>query len=385
MAATVALAMPMPEQDTHVPDPKEPVVQQEMTNDTTLGRLREYFVGPSRFMTLLSCFELGVIDALRERGSLTAQELGRRCGANPDNLGQLLLLMEKEGFVGLDPSSLRYSLGSFASLSQEELRAVRAELDMIKLVSLRQLFHLTESVRRGAPVGLTELYGHDGNLYELLSAAPELRAAWAGLMNSVTARVDPWFFAQIDIPAGSRVLDLAGNTGLGAVHTLEHAGNADVEVTTFDLPEKEQECLETFRAHGVEDRCSFIGGDVFEAVPAGHDVILVKHFLPMFDEPAVRDILANIYKASAPGTAVHVLAPVVPEDVTDPQNYTVDFYPSFFIGCAMGSGGPRKLSTWTSWLEESGFEITGTALDDPGNAPAQTLTYEAVISARRAI
>lgn len=357
---------------------------QEMTNETTLGRLREYFVGPSRFMTLLSCFELGVIDALREQGSLTAQELGRRCGATPDNLGQLLLLMEKEGFVILDPASRRYSLGSFASLSKEDLRAVRAELDMIKLATLRQLFHLTESVRRGAPVGLKELYEHEGNLYELLSDAPDLRAAWAGLMNSVTARVDPWFFANVHIPAGARVLDLAGNTGLGAVHTLEHAGDAAVEVTTFDLPEKEQECLETFRAHGVEDRCSFIGGDVFQAVPAGYDVILVKHFLPMFDEPAVREILRKIHEASAPGTAVHVLVPVVPEDVTDPQNYTVDFYPSFFIGCAMGSGGPRKLSTWTSWLEESGFEITGTALDDPHNAPAQALTYEAVISARRA-
>ena len=353
-------------------------------NETTLGRLREYFVGPSRFMTLLSCFELGVIDALRKQGPLTAQELGSRCGATPDSLGQLLLLLQKEGFVVLDPSSSRYSLGSFASLSEEELRAVRAELDMIKLVSLRQLFHLSDSVRSGAPVGLKELYGHDGNLYELLGAAPELRGAWAALMNSVTARVDPWFFGNIDIPAGSRVLDLAGNTGLGAVHTLEHAGDADITVTTFDLPEKEQECLATFRAHGVEDRCSFIGGDVFKAVPAGHDVILVKHFLPMFDEPAVREILRKIHEASAPGTAVHVLVPVVPEDVTDPQNYTVDFYPSFFIGCAMGRGGPRKLSTWTSWLQESGFEITGTALDDPRNAPAQALTYEAVISARRA-
>jgi hypothetical protein len=354
-----------------------------MTNDATLGRLREYFVGPSRFMTLLSCFELGVIDALREQESVTAQELSRRCGASADNIGQLLMLLEKEGFVVLDPSSHRYSLGSFATLSEDELRAVRAELDMIKLVSLRQLFHLTDSVRAGAPVALKELYGHDGNLYELLGDAPELRAAWAGLMNSVTARVDPWFFAQIDIPAGARVLDLAGNTGLGALHTLEHAGDPDVRVTTFDLPAKEQECLETFRAHGVADRCSFIGGDVFDAVPTGHDVILVKHFLPMFDEPAVREILHNIYQASAPGTAVHVLVPVVPEDVTDPGNYTVDFYPSFFIGCAMGRGGPRKLSTWTSWLEESGFEITATALDDPRNAPAQALTYEAVISARR--
>jgi len=37
-----------------------------MTPEATLARFREYMVGPARFMNLLSCFELGVIDALRE-------------------------------------------------------------------------------------------------------------------------------------------------------------------------------------------------------------------------------------------------------------------------------------------------------------------------------
>ncbi len=40
-------------------------------------------------------------------------------------------------------------------------------------------------------------------------------------MDTVTANIDPWFFDNIDIPAGARVLDLAGNTGLGAIHTYQ--------------------------------------------------------------------------------------------------------------------------------------------------------------------
>ncbi|WBB61015.1 hypothetical protein O7599_00180 [Streptomyces sp. WMMC500] len=103
---------------------------------------------------------------------------------------------------------------------------------MIKAVTLRQLCYLTESVRTGTTVGLKELYGFDGALGEL----PELREPWAKPMNTVTAHVDPWFFSQAGIPAGSRVLDLAGNTGLGAVNTLRLSGASGLKVTTFDLP-----------------------------------------------------------------------------------------------------------------------------------------------------
>ncbi|WBB61016.1 hypothetical protein O7599_00185 [Streptomyces sp. WMMC500] len=53
-----------------------------MTPEATLARLRDYMVGPSRFMTLLSCFELGLVDALRGRPR-TAAELGEVAGAKP--------------------------------------------------------------------------------------------------------------------------------------------------------------------------------------------------------------------------------------------------------------------------------------------------------------
>ena len=55
-----------------------------MTPEATLARLREYMVGPTRFMTLLSCFELGIVDTLRENPGMTAAKLGDAVGARPD-------------------------------------------------------------------------------------------------------------------------------------------------------------------------------------------------------------------------------------------------------------------------------------------------------------
>ncbi|MFI0481015.1 methyltransferase [Actinomadura sp. 9N215] len=356
-----------------------------MTADATLARFREFMVGPTRFMTLLSCFELGLIDAIRTRPGQNAAELGAAVGVRPDAVEQLLFLLVKEGFVTHDTGTGGggYALGALAEVAERDLRRALTYMNMIKVVALRQLFYLTESARSGTLVGLKEFYGAEGTLYGAVAEHQDLRESWATLMDTVTANIDPWFFGTIDLPAGARVLDLAGNTGLGAVHAHRFKPDAGLRVTTFDLPDKERECLATFRAHGLEGVCSFVGGDVFEGVPGGFEAVLVKHFLDMFDREAVLRILAGVYGALEVGGQVHVLVPVYPEDLTEAGNYNVDFFPAFFVGCTMGQGGPQKLSTYRGWLEESGFKVTRAVTKDAAELPPDVIPVPAVLSATK--
>lgn len=354
-----------------------------MTPEDTLARFREYMVGPARFMTLLSCFELGIVDKLRETPGLTATRLGEAVGAKPDAVEQLLFLLVKEGFVAQDEASGEYTLDALARVPEADLKRALTYMNMIKVVALRQLFYLTESVRTGTLVGLKELYGAEGTLYGAVAEHRDLRESWATLMNAVTARIDPWFFDNIDVPPGAQVLDLAGNTGLGAIHTYERKASPGLRVTTFDLPEKEQECLENFRSHGVEEHCSFIGGDVFDEIPKGYDVVLIKHFLDMFDKDDVVRILDGVNASLKPGGQVHIMVPVYPEDIRDTDNYNVDFFPAFFIGATMGQGGPQKLSTYQSWLEECGFKVTKAITKDPAEVPRDVIPVQAILCATK--
>jgi len=354
-----------------------------MTPEATLARFREYMVGPSRFMTLLSCFELGVIDTLRENPGMTAAKLGDAVGVKPDAVEQLLHLLVKEGFVGYDEGTAAYSLDALADVEKADLQRALTYMNMIKVVALRQLFYLTDSARTGTLVGLKELYGAEGTLYGAVAEHKDLRESWATLMDTVTARIDPWFFGNIDIPAGAQVLDLAGNTGLGAINTYRLKASPGLRVTTFDLPEKEQECLENFRAQGVAEHCSFIGGNVFDGIPEGFDVVLIKHFLDMFDKSDVVKILEGVNRSLDVGGQVHVMVPVYPENIKDADNYNVDFFPAFFIGATMGQGGPQKLSTYRSWLEECGFKVTRTVVKDPAEVPPDVIPVQAILSATR--
>ncbi|OKI35322.1 hypothetical protein A6A25_24330 [Saccharothrix sp. CB00851] len=340
-------------------------------------------VGPARFMNLLSCFELGIVDALREQPGRTAVDLGKAVGAKPDAVEQLLHLPVKEGFIAYDGESGGYTLDALADVPVPDLKRALAYMNLIKVVALRQLYYLTDSVRTGTVVGLKELYGYEGTLYGAVEQHRDLRDAWSTLMDKVTERIDPWFFDSVDIPAGARVLDLAGNTGLGAIHTYRHKASPGLHVTTFDLPEKEQECLENFRANGVAEHCSFIGGNVFESIPRGYDVVLIKHFLDMFDQDDVFRILDGVHRSLNDGGQVHVMVPVYPEDITDTDNYNVDFFPAFFLGATMGQGGPQKLSTYRRWLEERGFTVTQAIAKDPAEIPKDVIPVPGILSATK--
>ncbi|MFD9393210.1 methyltransferase [Streptomyces sp. NPDC060000] len=354
-----------------------------MTSHATLARFREYMVGPSRFMSLLAVFELGIVDRLRQHPGLTAAGLGDAVGAKPDAVEQLLFLLVKEGFVAFDEDCGGYRLDQLADVAESDLKRALAYMNLIKVTALRQLFHLTESVRTGTVVGLKELYGAEGTLYDAVADHQDLNDAWLTLMNTVTANIDPWFFANIDVPPGARVLDVAGNTGLGAIHTYQHKASPGLHVTTFDLPEKEGEALANFTAHGLAEHLSFIGGNVFDEIPKGFDVVLIKHFLDMFDKADVLKILAGVHTSLEPGGQVNILVPVYPEDIKDADNYNVDFFPAFFIGAAMGQGGPQKLSTYQSWLEQSGFKVTKALTKDSSEIPPDVIPVQAILCATK--
>lgn len=354
-----------------------------MTAEGTLSQFRDYLVGPARFMNLLSVFELGIIDLLRDNADLTAAQLGDAVGATPDAVEQLLHLLVKEEFVAYDEDSCTYSLASLAGVAEADLQRELTLMNMIKVVMLRQVFYLTESVKTGTVVGLDKLYGFEGNLYGAVAEHKDLRESWATLMDNVTAHIDHWFFEKIDIPAGSQVLDLAGNTGLGSILTYRLKSSPGLRVTTFDLSEKEDESLDNFRAQGMEEHCSFIGGDVFQSVPEGFDVVLIKHFLDMFDKKEVFKILNNVNRALDVGGQVNILVPVYPETIRDSATVDIDFFPAFFLGCTMGQGGPQKLSTYRNWIEECGFKVTKTIAQDPADIPPGTFVVHGLLSATK--
>lgn len=346
-----------------------------------LTKFRDLALGPTRFMTVFACHELGILDALRagSGSGLTAAQLAAAAGVSEPAVEQLLHLLVKEDLVRYDEAAASYLPDQLGELSDEEYARVVRLMTMIKVVCLRQLYYLADSVRTGAVVGLKECYGFEGTLYEACLEHEDLRDAWSAMMDQTTSLIDPWFFENVEIAAGSNVLDLAGHTGLGAIlaYQLNPAGNP--RVACFDFPEKEAEALENFRAHGVQDHCTFIGGDVFQGLPTGFDTVLIKHFLDQFDTENVLRILRQVHECLDPGGTVYALVPTYPEDVK--SSVQADFFPAYFLGCSMGEGGPQKLSTYRRLMEAAGFRVVKTITHDVSAKPPEMIHVHSILCA----
>src|SRR5262249_13602342 len=112
-------------------------------------------------------------------------------------------------------------------------------------------------------------------------------------------------------------------------------------------------------------------------------VVLIKHFLDMFDKNEVFKILEGANRSLDVGGKVIILAPVYPENIKDAGDYQVDFFPAFLLGGAIGQGGPQKLSTYRSWLEEWGFKVTEVIAKEPADTPPDAIITRVILGATK--
>jgi predicted O-methyltransferase YrrM len=90
--------------------------------------------------------------------------------------------------------------------------------------------------------------------------------------------------------------------------------NPDMRGILFDMPEVVATAQRLLQQAGVADRCKVMGGDFFEAVPAGSDLYVLKFILHDWTDDQCIRILQNCRRAMAPGGRVLIVEYAVPED-----------------------------------------------------------------------
>ena len=357
-------------------------VSMNATCNGLISEMRETLLGPSRFMLIGASIELGIFDILRQKKRLSTALLVEETGIlGAPRLMQIMQYPIKMELVSFDSVNDSFVATGILDMSEADFDLFKTFYRFVKEICLRQLYYLPESLKTGELVGLKELFGFEGIFYEAWDQHPSLKKAWTTFMDKFTALSEGWFYKSMDLPQGARVIDLAGNTGLGASLIHKSHPGRDLHVTNFDLPFKEEETLKFFAEEGLAKSCSFAGGDIFAAVPQGYDVAVISHFLDMFDETNVKKILSNVHQSLNPEGLLYILVPIYSEDVR--QCHSVDFMPAYFLGCTMGQGGPQKISLYSEWLEECGFKIVETKAQTSRDVPALAPINEGIILAKK--
>ena len=137
---------------------------------------------------------------------------------------------------------------------------------------------LTQTVQSGR-AAFDLLHGTD--VWRWRSQQPQENAIFDAAMTGLSRAVTRSVVAAYDFSAFEQVVDVGG--GQGALLAAILAANQDVRGVLFDLPHVVAAASPVLAAAGVAARCQIVGGDVFEGLPEGGDLYIVKSVL--MDEP----------------------------------------------------------------------------------------------------
>ena len=168
---------------------------------------------------------------------------------------------------------------------------------------------LTHGVRKGG-VTFDEVFGQP--FFEYLRRQPEKEAVFAasmasisGTQNEAVARAYP--FGQLE-----RLVDVGGAHGHLLATILRR--NKKLRGVLYDQTQVVAGAAKSgyVTAPEVAGRCEIVGGDFFDAVPAGADGYLMKYILHDWDDERCLRLLGLCRDAMAPDGRVLVVEHVIP-------------------------------------------------------------------------
>lgn len=249
--------------------------------------------------------KLGIAEQLKA-GPRSVEELARATGAHADSLYRLLRTLSGAG-VFFEEEGKRFRLTPAAELLLPgQPGSVRNEA----LVSGEGFFWkswggLLHSVKTGE-TAFDHLYGE--GTFEWFRKHPAEARMFDAFQAELTRRSSAPIAEQYDFTSARRTVDVGG--GNGQLLSMILAKNTTASCVLFDLPDV-AEGARAVADPAMKQRCEFVGGDFFRAVPTGGDLYLLKFILHDWDDEKSVKILDQIRRAMGADAKLLVIESVV--------------------------------------------------------------------------
>lgn len=223
-----------------------------------------------------------------EDGFLSADEIAERTGADPVVLPRLLQVLALCGVFERDEDG-RFALAAdFTTLRGDHPQSMRNFCILLAETYVDAFGSLLHTVRTGES-GFHEVYGVP--LYEHLERDPEAGGLFDAAMAEMAVPVAMALLERYDFSAARRVVDVGG--GNGSVLASLLAGHPHLEGVCVDRPS----VCERADGRTSRGRLRFHPADIFEAVPSGGDLYLLKNVLHDWAPDQCLRLLAAVHRA----------------------------------------------------------------------------------------
>lgn len=291
--------------------------------------------------------KLGIADLLKD-GPQTVEQLAENSGANADALYRVLRALASIGiFAEGDPR--QFSLTPLA----EPLRSdVPDSKRALALMMGDEQFHAWSEVEYSVRTGKTAFEKVFGKpVFDYLGEHPDKARIFDAAMTGIHGRESGAILQGYDFSGISVLADIGGGNASQISTVLQaHSGMQGI---LFDLPHVVEHATKRIETAGLSDRCEIVGGNFFEAVPAGADAYMMRHIIHDWDDVQSLTILRNCHAVMPADGKLLVVESVIPPG-NDPFN-------GKFLDLVMlliPGGKERTEEEYRALFEQAGFELS---------------------------
>lgn len=308
-----------------------------------------------RSQTLYAGVELGVFEVVGEY-PMHAVEIADRVEIDRENGYRLLRALGSLGLLD-ETTDRRFSITPAGELLQgdhpESLRGVALLEESPTLTALWT--HLPDLVREGEQNAFDREFGRSGSV-EYRETHPEYDQVFNDAMTSYSRMQSAWtleMFDGDDFSDVSQVCDVGGGRGHLLCSLLKEYPHLEGTVLELPFVVEEAEGLLAPRM-GVADRCTYVAGDMFEAVPEA-DMYLMKYILHDYNDEECTRILSTIRESAPADARLFAIEHIVP----DPE--TSHFAKLFDLHMLVATTGrERTTEEYADLLAHGGWEYVET-------------------------
>ncbi|MFB6250740.1 MAG: methyltransferase [Halobellus sp.] len=309
--------------------------------------------------------KLGMFEVLDECPT-TATDVAAELGLHTENTYRLLRALSNYGVLE-ESDDREFSLTVVGELFlPDHPRSVRDTLLFDRCPEwVLPYLHLPALVRDGPPDGFVREFGRD--IFEYVEANPEYGAIFSSHMSARSRRETDILLetlADRDFSRVSHVCDVGGGHGHLLSHLLDSYPHLDG--TVLDLPSVIAETDQLWAPRvDVENRCTYVGGDMFEAVPPA-DAYFLNWVLHNWNDEECGQLLSNITEAAPPDGRIFIMEAIVPGPEANHYAKRLD------IDMMVHTGGrERTVTEHETLLDSAGWELVERW--DPDGSPISVL------------
>ena len=309
-------------------------------------RLQQMIAGHIPSMLVSVAAKLRIADHLRD-GPKSVAELSKATGAHEDSLYRILRALTELGLFAEEPARTFRLNEAAEPLRSDVPGSLRAAAEVQGEPWMRGPWGALLHSARTGDTAFNHLYGK--GTFEFFAENPEaalLFDTWQAAGTNAGAKA---VASAYDFAAAQSVIDVGG--GFGALLTAVLQRNQALKGALFDLPHVIAQAKGQFDPD-LATRVEFLPGDFFKAVPAGHDVYLMKYILHDWNDERSKAILAST-RAAMRGRGKLLVVEVI----VSPPNQSGGKVGDVFMLVRTG-GRNRTEPEYRALLGSGGFDLT---------------------------